>query len=57
MVRKFSTGEEVNEEDTFKNTTLRFTNNNFVGNTASNKPKDASQTRVEGWNNNYAGDK
>jgi hypothetical protein len=31
-VRKFSTGDELLDEETFKNRTLRFTNNNFVGN-------------------------
>ena len=30
--RKFSTGDDILEEENFKNKTLRFTNNNFVGN-------------------------
>ena len=41
VVRKFSTGEEASEEETFKNRTLRFTNNNFVGSN-DRKQKDAS---------------
>lgn len=31
-VRKFSTGDDMNEDETFKNKTLRFTNNNFIAN-------------------------
>jgi hypothetical protein len=50
-VRKFSTGDEMMDEDTFKNRTLRFTNNNFVGNIATSKHRDTSGSKVEGWEN------
>jgi hypothetical protein len=50
-MRKFSTGDELLDEETFKNRTLRFTNNNFVGNNATSKHRDTSATNVEGWEN------
>jgi hypothetical protein len=31
MTRKFSMGEEHTDDENFRNRTLRFTNNNFVG--------------------------
>jgi len=56
-VRKFSTGEELLEEEHFKNKTLRFTNNNFVGGSnagtntnAKSAKKDAAASYVGGWN-------
>lgn len=63
-MRKFSTGEDVLEEENFKNKTLRFTNNNFVGankNPAStNKESNNTNKQVhninslEGWENDEA---
>jgi hypothetical protein len=38
------------DEETFKNRTLRFTNNNFVGNGGS-KVRDTSNPKIEGWEN------
>lgn len=46
-MRKFSTGEDILEDENFKNKTLRFTNNNFV---AANK--NPSSTNKESANNN-----
>jgi hypothetical protein len=50
-VRKFSTDEDLNEEETFKNKTLRFTNNNFVANKDQTKKENnyGLQTTVNGW--------
>lgn len=57
VVRKYSTGGEdiLDDETTFKNRTLRFTNNNFVGNTTTNgnfgnnQKRETSNNRLEGW--------
>ena len=54
MFRKFSTDNEYNEEEVFKNKTLRFTNNNFV---SSNKQDTTTtnaigkRTAVDGFSN------
>ena len=47
-IRKYSNPDPTQtEEETFKNRTLRFTNNNFGG------PRDVSNpNRVEGWVDN-----
>ena len=43
-MRKFSTGcEEQNEDEMFKNKTLRFTNNNFVATNNNDKNKGTMQ--------------
>ena len=61
-MRKYSTGEELmDDETTFKNRTLRFTNNNFVGNTTANgnfgnNPKrETSNNRLDGWGSEQRG--
>eukprot|EP00347_Sterkiella_histriomuscorum_P008665 403344229 len=49
IVRKFSTGEDYNEEETFKNKTLRFTNNNFAATNQQKRENTGLQTTVNGW--------
>lgn len=47
----------MNEEETFKNKTLRFTNNNFVANNrAANDKTPYGQFTANGWEVNKAAD-
>jgi hypothetical protein len=43
----------MNEDETFKNKTLRFTNNNFIPNKDQAKKENiyGLQTTVNGWDN------
>jgi len=45
-VRKFSTGEDENEEN-FKTKTLRFTNNNFIGGVGSKQGTEKKDRNSE----------
>lgn len=63
-MRKFSTGDEhLIEDESFKNKTLRFTNNNFVGNNTKKESGTVNQLQnaynqtgtFQGWDRNENG--
>jgi hypothetical protein len=51
MARKLSTGDDPYDDDAFRNRTLRFTNNNFVGRTRDN----SHNAGVDGWEDGNIG--